>query len=74
MLTCRSLRGAILTSGLLLSAAWAVQYLAGSHLAPPVTTGYLAFLLLLAAALLLGVTFLRSLLPGNARRLTNCEH
>ena len=74
MLTCNSLRGAILTSGVLLVAAWAVEALAKSGLLPTVATSYLGFGLMLAAAAVLGVTFLRSLLPANAHRLAGCEH
>jgi hypothetical protein len=74
MLTCRSLRGAVVTSGSLLVAAWVVEMLATRGLAPTVTSSYLGFGLLLAAAAVLGVTFLRSLLPKNATRLARCEH
>lgn len=74
MLTCRSLRGAILTSGLLLVAAWIVEALAASGMLPAVTTSYFSLALVLLAAALLGVTFLLSLLPANARRLAGCEH
>ena len=74
MLTCGSLRGAILTSGLLLVAAWVVEGLATSGIFPSVTTGYFGLVLMLLAAAILGVTFLLSLLPVNARRLNGCEH
>jgi len=68
------LRGAVLTSGLLLIAAWIVEVSATSALFPTVPTAYAGFLLLLASAGLLGVTVVRSLLPSNARRLNHCEH
>lgn len=74
MLTCSSLRGAVVTSGLLLVAAWMVEALATSGLFPVVSTSYLGFVLLLAAAAVFGGTFLLSLLPGNAARLAGCEH
>lgn len=74
MLTCRSLRRAILTSGLLLVAAWIVEALAASGILPAVTTSYLGFLLLIAAAAVLAGAFLLSLLPANAQRLAGCEH
>jgi hypothetical protein len=74
MLTCSSLRGAILTSGLLLVAAWVVEALASSGLFPAVSTGYLSLALMLLAAAIFSVTFLLSLLPANARRLASCEH
>jgi len=74
MLTCRSLRGAILTSGLMLVAAWVIEAFAAGGLLPLVTASYFAFLLLLVAALVLGGTFLLSLLPSVAQRLAGCEH
>ena len=74
MLTCHSLSGATVTSGLLLVAAWMVGVLATSGLFPVVATSYLGFILLLAAAAFLGGAFLLSLLPANAARLASCEH
>ncbi len=74
MLTCKNLRGAVLTSGLLLIAAWIVEMLATSAILPTVTTAYVGFLLLLVAAGILIVAFLLSLLPVNAHRLSGCEH
>ena len=74
MLTCRSLRGATLMSGLLLVAAWVVEGLATYGLLPPVTTGYTGLMLMLVAAAILAVTVALSLLPANAQRLAGCEH
>ena len=74
MLTCKNLRGAVMTSGLLLIAAWIVEMLAVSTVLPTVTTAYAGFILLLVAAGVLVGTFLLSLLPVNAHRLNGCEH
>jgi len=74
MLTCQSLRGAVLGSGALLIAAWMAELLAASGLLPGVLTGYIGFVLLLVSASGLGLTFLLSLLPTNAERLVRCEH
>jgi hypothetical protein len=51
-----------------------VEALATSALFPIVATGYLGFVLLLAATAVLGGAFLLSLLPANAARLASCEH
>jgi hypothetical protein len=74
MLTCRTLRGAIFTSVALLAAAWAVAGLAAVGAFPPVAATYLGFVLILSAAAVLMITFILSLLPGSARRLSGCEH
>jgi hypothetical protein len=74
MLTCKNLRGAVLTSGLLLIAAWIVEMFATSALFPTVPTAYAGFLLIVAAVAVLVGTFMLSLLPANARRLSGCEH
>jgi hypothetical protein len=74
MLTCRTLRGAVLTSAILLVVAWAAELTAQYGWLPTVTTGYLGLVLILAAVAVLGGTFLLSLLPGIARRLDECEH
>jgi hypothetical protein len=74
MLTCRSLRGTVLTSGLLLIAAWTLEFLAQHTSFAPVSISYIAFLLLIAAPVLLIATVLRSLLPANAARLNECNH
>ena len=74
MLNCKNLRGAVLTSGLLLIAAWIVEVIAISTSVPTVATAYAGFLLLLAAVVVLIGTFLLSLLPVNAHRLGGCEH
>ncbi len=74
MLTCRSLRGAVLTSGLLLIAAWTLELLAQNTNFAPVTTNILALILLFAAPIVLLVTVVRSLLPANAIRLNECNH
>ncbi len=74
MLTCRSLRGAVLTSSLMLAAALILEALATFGLLHPVTTSYMGLLLLFAALAVLGLTMLRSLLPINAARLDSCNH
>ena len=74
MLNCKNLRGAVLTSGLLLIAAWIVEAFAHAPLLPSITAAYTGFVLLLAAVAVLAGTFLLSLLPANARRLRHCEH
>ncbi len=74
MLTCRSLRGAVLTSGLLLAAALIIEALATHSLLPPVTAGYIGLLLLFAAVAVLGITVLLSLLPVNTAKLNRCNH
>ena len=74
MLTCRTLRGAILTSGFLMLAGWLAELLGSARALPIVVTAYLGLILVLAAAGFLGLTFFLSLLPANARRLAACEH
>lgn len=74
MLTCRSLRSAVLTSGLLLIAALTMEALAAGGVMPPVTTAYLGLFLLFSSIIVLAVTVLRSLLPTNAVRLNECNH
>ena len=74
MLTCRSLRGAVIFSTLMLVFSLVTGVSAVSDWLPRVFVGYLGFLMLLGAAGILGVTFLLSLIPANARRLSGCEH
>lgn len=73
MLTCRTLRGAVLTSGVLLLTAWLAELLAHLGVLPGISV-YFGLILLLAAIGLLGVTLLLSLLPANTARLSGCEH
>lgn len=74
MLNCSTLRGAILTSGVLLIAAFVVEILAQTPLFPSVVTGYLGLLLLFAAVGVLGAAFVIGLLPGANHRFGGCEH
>jgi hypothetical protein len=73
MLTCERMRTAVLLSVLLLVAGLVLETIAQTtRLAIPAS--HLALLLVLAAALVLALTFLASLLPGTADRLRECQH
>lgn len=74
MLTCRTLRGAVLTSASLLFGAWLLSLLLGWPRLSPVLLGYLDLLLLFAAAGVLVLTLAFSLLPSNRARLSRCGH
>lgn len=74
MLTCGTLRGAILTSAIFLLAAWAVSGLASIGFLNPVAASYMGFILIVCSAFVFIVTFVLSLLPSSARRLSECEH
>lgn len=73
LFNCRTMRTAVLLSGLLLAAGVFLGLLA-------MTTGFavpasqLALMLVLAAALLLAVTFVVALIPGVSRHLDECRH
>jgi len=73
MLTCKRLRTAVLLSALLLILGLVLEAIAG---ATPwiVSTTYLALFLVLAGVVVLAATFLASLLPGTAKRLSECQH
>lgn len=70
MLTCSTLRGATITAVVLLLSSWLPAALARQSLA----TSYAALFLAALAVLLFAGTFVRSILPGAARRLDECEH
>lgn len=73
MLTCQRLRSAVLLSALLLVAGLVLELFAQvTRIAVP--TSHLALLLVLLAATVLAATFLASLLPGAAKRLSECQH
>lgn len=73
MLTCKRMRTAVVLSALLLIVGLALEAVAqGTMLAIP--TSHLALLCVLAAVAVLAVTFLASLLPGTAKRLSECQH
>jgi hypothetical protein len=74
MLTCSSLRGAVLSSGLLLILGLLVEVIAVNGWLSSVFASYAGLFLLLGGCGLLLVTFLLSLVPANARRLAACEH
>jgi hypothetical protein len=73
MLNCQRLRTAIILSALLLALGLVLELI--SEVTPwSVPTSHLALFSVLAAALVLTGTFLASLLPGTARRLSECQH
>jgi hypothetical protein len=73
MLTCKRLRNAVLLSAVLLVAGLLLEVIAqATRFAVP--TSHLALLAVLSAVLVLGLTFLASLLPGTAERLRECRH
>lgn len=74
MLTCSTLRGAVLISAMLLIAGWVTGLVSGIGLVPTEMAAYPSLFLMLGAAAVLGLTFLLALLPFNARRLATCEH
>jgi zinc transporter ZupT len=73
MFNCRTMRSAVILSALLLGVGVVLGALA--LVAPfPAFAAQLSLLLVLAAALLLAVTFVTALLPGMARRMDECRH
>jgi len=73
MLTCKRMRTAVILSALLLAVGLVLETLAQATLFA-VPTSHVALFLVLAAALVLALTFLASLLPGTAERLRECRH
>jgi hypothetical protein len=73
MLTCNSLRTSVAVSALLLVFGLVLELAAEAKIFS-VATGYLGFFALLAAAGVLGVTLMMSLLPGTSKRLSECQH
>jgi len=67
------MRTAVLLSVLMLVTGLVMETFAQTTLLA-IPTSHLALLLVLAAALVLGLTFLASLLPGTAERLRECQH
>ena len=73
MLNCKRMRTAVLSSALLLVAGLLLEVVAQvTTFAIPTT--HLALVLVLSAVLILALTFLASLLPGTAQRLSECRH
>jgi len=73
MSTCNRMRTAVLFSALLLSLGLLLAVLAQG--VPFVATlAQIALFLVLAAVLVLAVTFLTSLIPRTAERLRECSH
>jgi high-affinity nickel permease len=73
MLTCKRMRTAVLLSVLLLVAGLGLQTLTSTALVSAATS-HLALALVLAAALVLAITFVAGLLPGASERLRECRH
>ncbi|WP_295882526.1 hypothetical protein [uncultured Thiohalocapsa sp.] len=73
MFNCRSMRAAVIVSGLLLAAGLLLGLLAVSA---PLTMPYTqtALMLVLAGAAVLSVAFIDALLPGADQRLDGCQH
>jgi hypothetical protein len=73
MLTCKRLRSAVIVSALLLVAGLVLETVAQvTGFAVP--TSHLALFAVLGSVGVLGITFLASLLPVNARGLRECQH
>ena len=73
MLTCKRLRTAVFLSALLLVAGLILESLV-SAIPALAWFSYMALFLVLGGSLVLGLTFLASLLPGTAKRLAECQH
>ena len=73
MLSCQRLRTAVTVSALLLGLGLILETIAETT-RWPVPTSYLALFSVLGAVALLAAIFLASLLPGAARRLSECRH
>ncbi len=73
MFTCHSLRAAVALSATLLLSGVLLGLVVLAHLLPA-PMAQLSLLLVLTAVLVLGVTFLVTLLPGVAHRLDGCQH
>jgi hypothetical protein len=73
LFNCRTMRAAVMMSGLLLAAGVLLGLIA---VVTPfsVPTSQLSLMLVLASALLLAVTFIAALVPGAARRMDECQH
>lgn len=73
MLTCSSMRAAVILSAILLTAGLLLGVVAvATPLAVP--TSQFALLLVLSGAAVLAATFLAALIPGVSRRLDECRH
>lgn len=73
MLNCQRLRTAVTVSALLLGLGLILETIAETT-QWPVPTSHLALFSVLGAVALLAAIFLASLLPGTARRLSECRH
>lgn len=73
LFNCRTMRAAVIMSGLLLVAGLMLGAIA---MWTPFTvpTSQLSLMLVLSAALLLAVTFVVALIPGVSRHLDECRH
>jgi len=73
LISCHLIRISVLVSALL-SASGGAALLFAETTGLVVPTAHLAFFLLLAGAALLAATFVLAILPGQARRLSQCLH
>lgn len=73
MLTCRTLRHAVITSGLLLVLGWLFELVA-VQITSSVYLSYLGLAVVFTAVSILALTFFFALMPVNARRLSHCAH
>lgn len=73
MLNCRSMRVAVIVSGLLLAAGLLLGLFS---VAAPLTMAYTqaSLMLVLAGAAVLSVAFVDALMPGAEQRLDGCQH
>lgn len=73
MFNCRTMRVAVISSGLLLAAGLLLGLLAVSA---PLTMPYAqtSLMLVLAGAAVLSVAFIDALMPGADQRLDGCRH
>ena len=79
MLTCKRMRNILMMSAILLILGFVLEIVVQtvSFAVPSITPAVLSALAassVLIALTLLTVTFLASLLPGTARRLSECQH
>lgn len=67
------MRTSVILSALFLVAGFLLEIM-GEAIPVAVATAHLGMFFMLAAATLLVLTFLASLLPGTAKRLRECQH
>ena len=73
MLTCKRMRSAVVLSSLLLLLGILLEFFAEATLLA-VPASHLALLVILAAVVVLALTFVASLLPRTSERLKECMH